>query len=55
MCFVSCGGSFLVTTRKPGPSSQTAELPEGIVLPLSFINAGPPGNAVDRQLVEEIK
>lgn len=58
MCFVSCGGSFLVTTRKPGPSGQTVGLPEGIVLPLSVSHKccpPPPGNAVDQQLVEEIK
>lgn len=57
MCFVSCGGSFLVTTRKPGPSGQTVGLPEGIVLPLSVSHkcCPPPGNAVDQQLVEEIK
>lgn len=47
MCFVSCGGSFLVTTRKPGPSGQTVGLPEGIVLPLSVSHKC--------LLVEEIK
>lgn len=45
MCFVSCGGSFLVTIREPG---QRAGLPESV-----SPKCWPPKNAVSQQLAEE--
>lgn len=57
MCFVSCGGNFPVTLRKPGPpQAKQWDFLRGISLPVSVSHkCWPSGSAVDQQLVEEIR